>query len=260
MGFHNAEAHLAEALESLERQTCDDFEAILIDDASTDLSSQIAAAVAERDTRFKLFRNERNCGLTHCLNRAWSLSDGEFVARLDADDVAATSRLAVQYAFLCAHPKIDILGTWATDIDEYGQSQGMRKLPESHDQIVKALAWYNPIVHPAVMMRRHVLEQLDGYALRFRTSQDYDLWFRAAAAGFSFANLAKPLVLYRTGSNYTARKSGSYRLNEFKIRLRGTRGFKTHWYDRVSVVLSLMLAVLPKGLFQLVKRFDPRNG
>jgi len=258
-GFYNAEVYLRAALQSLAEQTLEDFEVILIDDASADASAQIAEETARKDTRFRLFRNDRNKGLTDTLNRAFQLSVGPLIARMDADDIAVPDRLQKQTAFLTSHPETDILGTWAQDIDELGRREQIRTLPGSHERIVTVLAWYNPLVHPTVMLRRRVLEQLSGYSKAFRTSQDYDLWFRAAAAGFSFANLPEPLLLYRTGSDYLTRKSYAYRMNEFRIRIRGTRRFRAHWYDRVSAVLSLVLAVLPHALFKAAKRMDPRH-
>lgn len=259
LGFCNSELHLPRALESLWYQSFSDFEVVLIDDGSTDKSYEVASKYAAIDDRFRLYVNDLNQGLTATLNRAISLAKGSLLARMDADDICEPDRLEIQTNYLAKRPVVDIVGSWAWDIDDKGNKEALRKVPTEHKAILSALPWYNPFIHPTVVMRADLVWRLGGYDSRFRTSQDWDLWFRAASKGAHFANIGEPLLHYRTGSGYLARKSFAYRLNEFTIRRKGTKLCHAPLIARYSAIISLVLAVLPQSLFRQLKRLDPRN-
>jgi glycosyltransferase involved in cell wall biosynthesis len=181
MAVKDGEKYLREAVESILAQTFSDFEFIIIDDGSTDETAQILYGFS--DSRLVLLRNEKSLGLTKSLNLGLKLAAGEYIARMDADDLSLPGRLDTQVKYLDAHPKVDVLGTAVTLIDEQGNLVQNTYFPKGHDLITWHLCFSNPIVHPSVMMRRPTILLHHGYDECFSRSQDYDLWWRISFDG-----------------------------------------------------------------------------
>jgi glycosyltransferase involved in cell wall biosynthesis len=201
MPLYNDERFVAAAIESVLGQTFSDFELVIVDDASTDRSRDLAASYS--DPRIRLIDNDRNLGLTRSLNRGLSLIRSEYVARLDADDVAFPARLVKQVAWLDAHPEVAVLGVQAVPIDVRGRR--IRRVPlwNAHWRRPTGgrwMDWYRifdtPFVHSGVMFRRAIVEELGGYDERHPLEQDAELWMRLGRS-CQLANLDEPLVAFR---------------------------------------------------------------
>lgn len=198
MSVYNGQRYVAEAVESILAQTFIDFEFILIDDGSTDRSKALLESYANRDPRIRLI-SQANKGLTKTLNEGLGLARGEFIARMDADDVSLPDRFEKQVAFLRANADCVCVGSRVLRVDPYGsplsESDHKLKHEEIDRQLIEeGLGW--AITHPAAMMRRDAAEKVGGYREQFRTSQDLDLWLRLAEVG-RLANLPEVLLKYR---------------------------------------------------------------
>lgn len=191
MSVYNGERYLREAIDSILGQTFTDFEFIVVDDASTDHSFEIASAYT--DPRIVRVRNEVNLGLTASLNRGLELARGEYVARMDCDDISLPERLARQVAHLDANPDVGACSTWAFDIDEAGKVLGKRETPVGEQ--LENFYWRESLIHPAAMFRFSP-EAGPRYSPAVRYSQDYDLWLRIRAR-HRLSNLPEYLLLYR---------------------------------------------------------------
>jgi len=191
MPAYNAEAFLREAMDSILAQTFTDFEFLIIDDGSADASVEIIRSYA--DHRIRLVQNERNLRLAATLNRGLNLARGEYVARMDADDISLPPRLARQVAFLDAQPDIGLCGTWA---EAFGEARFSMPNPAGPEAIRAKLLFDSALVHPTVMLRRSVF---DRHGLRYPPLahfEDYALWQRAARL-FPMANIPEVLFRYR---------------------------------------------------------------
>ena len=195
MSAYNDGRFLPQAVESILAQSLEDFEFLVIDDGSTDSSADYLEGLTDR--RVRVIRNESNLGLTRSLNRGLDEATGTFVARMDADDVALPHRLARQVGFLRTHGSVGIVGCSRTLIDEAGSVLTHAPAVEDDPGIRRKCLLGNPFVHPAVVLRRDVL---DAHRLRydetFHTAQDYELWSRLLTVTRG-ANLAEPLLKYR---------------------------------------------------------------
>lgn len=258
MSAFNSEKFLEQALDSLLRQTFMDFEIILFDDASTDKTKEIIRAYSKLDSRIIPVYNEVNLGLTKNLNRGISQSQGEYIARMDADDIALASRFEVQVRYLENHKEIDIVGSSAIDIDENGRELQLRKSPELHDQIIELLPKANPMTHSTVMFRRDKFAKISFYNESYKTTQDYEMWFRAAGNGIQFHNLQEVLLMYRMDDNYHKRKSLTYRLYDCKLRLQGFQHIDLPVYRYYYAMIPIILGLLPETLYNSIKKIDPR--
>jgi hypothetical protein len=192
----NGETFLEQAMESILRQTLSSFELIVIDDGSTDRSATIAEEFASTDKRVRVLRGPHE-GLSATLNAGIAAVRGEYVARMDADDISAPGRLQKQVAYLDAHPACTVVGTWIEVVDEAGRLIGLKTFETTHDKISAALlCGISPIAHPTAVLRREALRVAGGYDARRHPSEDLDLWFRLGESG-ELANLGEALLQHR---------------------------------------------------------------
>lgn len=192
MPVYNGEKYVGEAIESILGQTFKYFEFLIINDGSTDKSEEIIRSY--KDPRIRLINNERNLGLADSLNIGLKEASGEYIARMDQDDISLPSRLAKQVTFLDQHPDIGVVGSQATIIDEHGQKQSLLSLPLTHPLIAWTMFFKNPMAHPSVMMRRSVLSKQ--FYQPESCPEDYELWSRLIFRT-KFVNFAEPLIRYR---------------------------------------------------------------
>ena len=191
----NGERHLKQAIESILGQDFADFELIVIDDGSTDCSAEIVSAFAN-EPRVVLHK-QANAGVVAARNAGLRLAKAEFVAFLDADDIALPGRLARQVAFLRANPEVSVIGT---DIAYFNDAKGVirtQKFPFGAARVAVALETGNPLAQPSVMIRKRMAIEAGGYREAFRFgAEDYDLWLRLSEK-HPLDNLPEVLTLYR---------------------------------------------------------------
>jgi glycosyltransferase involved in cell wall biosynthesis len=193
MAVYNERPFLKEAVQSILAQTFEDFEFIIINDGSTDGSQETLGRFAECDERIRLVHQE-NRGLVSALNRGLSMAGGQYIARMDGDDVTHPERFERQVNYLNTHSRVGILGTRAQKIDENGEPTIRWTLPTNPDTIAWQLLFNTRLCHPAVMARKSILEDLSGYSAWATHAEDYELWTRAVLRT-RLANL--PDVLHR---------------------------------------------------------------
>ena len=202
MPVYNAEKYIEEAIESVLKQTFMNFELIIVNDGSTDHSEQII--LGYKDKRIRYIRHHKNQGLIVSLNEGVQYAIGEFIARLDADDIAHPQRFFRQVQFLLRHPDHSICGSSYSVINGKGQKKFIVKLPSSDKQIRTLLFFGNCICHSSVMFRKKVLQN-EVYRPAYQLCEDYDLWSRMVDQS-KVAVLPEPLIQYRLhGSNVSVK-------------------------------------------------------
>jgi glycosyltransferase involved in cell wall biosynthesis len=201
MSVHNGTAYLQKAVESVLNQSTREFEFIIIDDGSTDGSAEILERFCKKDSRVRLIR-QKNIGLTKSLNIGLRHARGEFIARMDGDDLCFPHRFATQLDFLRQNPDVVACGSNVELIDSDGDRIGVYRRPQTHEEIEEHF-WSGlagAIVHPSAMIRADALKKIGGYNEKFSKCQDYDLWFRLAEIG-RLANVPQVLLQWRQHTN-----------------------------------------------------------
>lgn len=213
---HNAAAFLSEALASLVEQTCRDFEVVAVNDGSTDQSGALLQQYAESNPWLVVLHQEKS-GIAVALNRAYAVSRGRLIARMDADDIAEPRRLELQAEFLQTHPEVGVCGAWARTFGNGPET--VIRAPVADDAIRAWLVFGSAFVHPAVMMRRDVLAQLTRpYEPAAPPLEDYTLWL--VLSGLTrFHNLPKVLLRYRRHPDQVTRPNQTHAGEEL-LRLR----------------------------------------
>jgi glycosyltransferase involved in cell wall biosynthesis len=192
---YNCERYIGDSIASILSQTFVDYEIIIIDDGSTDRSSEIVQAF--QDPRLNFIRQD-NRGLAATLNRGISLARGRYIARQDQDDLSHPDRLALQVAYMESHPRCGLLGTWAQIMEGDTLTERFHRHPVVPSELRYHLLFNNPFVHSSVLLRRSVLEAIGGYSAdpARQPPEDYELWSRISRQ-HDIANLPQVLLNYR---------------------------------------------------------------
>ena len=176
MPVHNAEPYLDEAIESILNQTFRDFEFVILDDGSTDRSTEILRGWAAKDDRIRLHRQEKNSGPAESSNQVVRHASGTLIARMDADDVSHPERLQQQVELLQRRPEVGLVGTLCDVIDKEGRTVRTRDLWR-----VTRRSWFAPFPHGSIMYRRELFDLAGGYRGECVYWEDQDMFLRMSA-------------------------------------------------------------------------------
>lgn len=175
MSTYNDSQYIRESIDSILDQTFRDFEFIIIDDASTDNTVEIIRSYT--DDRIKLIINEENQGLTKNLNKALTYVTGEYIARMDGDDISLPERFAKQVAYLDNHKDVYLIGC---AVKSFGASDLIWLLPDDSEELRVRMLIRPVFAHPSFMFRKKLIDEGFRYDETFRTAQDYDFASRVA--------------------------------------------------------------------------------
>lgn len=207
MPAYNAEKYIAEAIESILGQTFDDFEFIIINDCSTDRTEEIV--LSYDDPRIVYVKNEENLGVAATLNKGLAIAKGEYIARMDADDISLPERFAKQVEYLDEHNDAAVLGC---SIERFSSDRSLdiRRFSADFDSMMVDMLFACGVAHPSVMMRAEVIRSLGGYDEAFNGLEDYELWCRVLEK-HKITTLPDILLRYRIhGSQVTQNPSARY--------------------------------------------------
>ena len=209
MSVYNGEKYVEEAITSILNQTFADFEFIIIDDCSTDASAKIIRSFS--DSRIKYIRNTHNIKLAASLNKGIQAASGEYIARMDADDISLKHRLQKQVDFLDNHVNVGVVGAW---VESFGNSGCIMKYPSDFRTIFYAfILQINILAHPVAMIRKSIMiDNNIWYDPKFTTSQDYKLWNDLKYVT-EITNIQECLLKYRCHDN-----SLTFKMREKQLR------------------------------------------
>lgn len=209
--YNEEEIWLRESIESILNQSYTNLEFIIIlDNPDNNILHDIIKDYCKNDDRIIYFKNEKNIGLVKSLNTALSHAQGEFIARMDADDISLTDRIAKQMSYLNCHPNVDFIGARCINIDEEGiELYRDEVVPEDMKLIKSCLVNVDFINHPTWLFRSECSDKNQGYR-EITCAEDYDFLLRLITNGFVLANTNEFLVKYRI------RKSGISKSNSLQ--------------------------------------------
>lgn len=234
MPVYNGERFLKSAVDSVLAQTFPDIELIIVDDGSTDGSYQIAMAYS--DPRVRVRRHERNLGIVEALNGGIKESLGQYICRMDADDVAVAKRIELQVRYMEKNTYLAVVGANVILIDEDGAETGLMRYALASKEIKKTIFHHNPFAHGATMIRKSVLKTCGLYDRRFLHNEDYDLWLRIAAQ-YEVANLPDFLLKRRV---HTRSITGSRETELTGFRIRALLHAILHYYKNPFLMVYLV--------------------
>ena len=255
MGIYNCAPTLREAIDSIVAQTYENWEFIICDDGSKDESLAIALEYAARDPkRFRIIRNEKNLGLNATLNKCLALADGEYVARMDGDDLCEPDRFEKQAAVLNEHGEYAIVSCHMTTFDDNG-TWGFVKTKLT-PQVRDFPTTVPMFVHAACMIRREAFLDVEGYTEdeRLLRVEDYHLWYKFYAKGYRGYNIPEVLYRMRDDRNATHRRNAKARLNGIYATFVGFRMVKLpawmYYYAVKNAVTETIKILMPAAVYE----------
>ena len=253
MGIYNCASTLQEALDSLYAQTFQDFEIILCDDGSKDNTYEVAFENAQKHKNVVLLRNEKNLGLNATLNKCLEVSQGEYIARMDGDDISLPTRFEKQVKFLDEHPEYAVVSAPMIYFDENGEfRRGVGKGEVEAQDFVHG----SPICHAPCMARTAVFNAVGGYSVddKLLRAEDYHLWFKIFAAGHKLYMMDECLYKMRDDRNATARRNWLTRRNECYVKHIGYRMVGLPFYYQVYAIIPILKYLTPIFIYNYFHR------
>ena len=253
--YHRIEpAHLREALESLARQTRLADEIVIVADGplTPELDAVVEGFVADRGDA-RVVKLAENQGAGPASQAGLETIHSEWVARLDADDVAHPERFERQLGYAEAHPEVDVIGTAVAEFQDSTETHGeVRSLPGSHEEIAKYAKMNSPVNNPSVMMRTEAVDQVGGYR-DVHHMEDYDLYARLLAGGYRFVNLPEPLTFFRVDdAQFSRRTKGMFAAEQAMQRNLIAYGLISRPRAWFNIAARTAYRALPKALLRRV--------
>lgn len=248
MPVYNGEAYLRESILSILHQTYKNIEFIIINDGSVDSSAVILSEFVEMDERILIHNNNKNQGVTTCLNQGLSLANGELIARMDADDISLPKRLEKQILYLKENPDCSLVGCQTEFIFNKRKPSGIySQYPTDHETLKISSLFYSPFSHPTVMFRKEICSEFN-YDSNYYKIEDYDLWTRIINDNI-VANLNERLLYYRMHASQETQTENSIRLANLKKLYR--RQFENHHISFSENDLETHLLIPGSNVIQL---------
>jgi len=219
MPVYNGEKYLKEAIDSILAQSFTDYEFLIVNDASNDNSVEIIKSYD--DKRISFIENETNSGPILTSNKCFDLAKGEYIVRMDQDDISLPRRIEKQVAFMDKNKQVGVCGSW---VKFFGDRTYIAKYAKSHKEIVTNMFLSCPFAHPSVILRKSMFNDFN---LRYSqlTGEEYELWVRASRH-MRLANIPEVLLKYRTSPNQmTKSHESTYKANKiiWKMQLENLR-------------------------------------
>jgi lipopolysaccharide biosynthesis glycosyltransferase len=234
MPCYNRSSFLKKAINSILNQTYKDFEFIIIDDCSTDKTPEIVKKFANKDARIIFLQNEKNMKIVYSLNRGLKISKGEYIARMDSDDISFPDRFEKQVAFMDNNQDIAVAGTFIELVGDFKMRGFSNWITETEpDKLALLLYFFNPLCHPSVMIRTSFLRKNNmQYNEETIGAEDYCLWKDIVIKGGKLANLPEKLLYYRVHNSS---------------------------FSQVSETQKIQIRIMNEARFQFLNRFLPEN-
>ena len=248
MGIYNCSTTLAEAIRSIIYQTYTNWELIMCDDGSSDDTYLVAKTFADNYSNILLIKNKKNMGLNYTLNRCLSAATGEYIARMDGDDISLPNRLEKEIQFLEERPEYALVGTpmiYFNENGEFGIGSGNRE-PQCGDFI-----YGSQFSHATVLVRREVYDRVNGYSnsRKFLRVEDWHLWIKIYSKGYKGYILSEPLYKMRDDGNAFCRRKFKYRVNEARVICLAVKEFNLSVWKYIFAVKPLLTGLLPKTIY-----------
>lgn len=254
MGIYNCEATLGEAIDSLLNQTYSDWNLIMCDDGSTDDTYSVAERYEKiYPDKIILIRNKKNKGLNYTLNHCLKYAEGEYIARMDGDDISLPERFEKEVDFLDNHPQYAIVSTPMIYFDEQGE---FRIGKGNGDPELSSFSKGTPFCHAPCMVRAEAYELVGGYALsdkRLRV-EDWDLWVRMYEKGYRGYVLEQPFYKMRDDRNAYSRRAFKYRINEARVIAMSVKKLKLPKIYYLRMTRPILVGILPSFVYRYLHK------
>lgn len=253
--FNEPVRYITESIESILNQTYTNLELLICDDSTNQDTIATIDKFAEADPRVRIIRKPTRMGFVPALNEGLRAARGEFIARMDGDDISLPDRFEKELAFLITNPEIAIVGGGMNIIDAEGQMTSNRSYPSGGIQLKRWAMMRNPLGHPTVMFRKFILKSEVGYDETQKMAEDLEFWLRLMRKGYRLANLSETVLNYRVLGDQAQKRKAQWTYNAKARRKNFT--LKMPIFSIGSVAASTIYTLLPQ--FVIRKIYSKEN-
>lgn len=256
MSAFNEAAFVRQAIRSILDQTLQDFEIIVVNDASTDETGAILDELAAQDSRIHVLHNTKNLRMAASVNKAMKVARGRYIARMDADDICMPTRFERQVAYLGSHPETVALGTQCITIDASGAITGEKTFPLTHEDVYDYIFRFVPVQQPSMMIARHRLpKNFKLHNTHCQIGEEIELLFKLFQYG-KVENLPEKLIQYRIHKNNTSFlnvREAFFNTLKFRIQAIFKYGYRPSLIGiLVSAAQAVLIFTLPKPAIMFI--------
>lgn len=254
--YHNDDIlYLRPAVESILNQSLKDFDFFIQYDGP--VRKEVDEYLSNlTDNRVKIQRRDVNKGLAQSLNDLLAIvmpMDYQYIARMDADDISELNRFERQLNYFNAHPEIECLGTWATEITSSGEDYFKKQMPETHEGCLEQFRKRDPMIHPTVMFRRTYIEKAGFYDLNTFFGEDTMMWAQGFAAGCKMGNVPEYLFRFRLDDNFFDRRRGwKYAKGIWQLRHRVNKMLGFGIIEDAWAIAYAIAKMMPKSILNII--------
>lgn len=261
MGIYNCADTLGEAIESLLCQTYTDWELIMCDDGSVDNTLEVALGYQNKyHERIIVIQNKQNMGLNYTLNHCLKYAKGEYIARMDGDDISLPSRFEKEIRVLQKHPEYAVVSCpmiYFDDNGDWGEGKAT-ELPKKTQLVMGGVHCHAP-----AMIRSSVMQKVNGYTVdkKLLRVEDWHLWVKIYALGEQGYNLQEPLYKMRDDRNAMNRRKFRYRINETRVSAYAVKELKLNHKLLLYSFRPIILGLLPKKIYYTLhhRKLEKKN-
>lgn len=257
--FNEPPLRIKESIESILSQTYENFELLIFDD-STNQDTKAVIDELSADSRVIVNRFSNRIGFVPSLNMGLKRAKGKYIARMDGDDIALPERIEKEVEYFEKHPQVAVVGGQTDIIDENGEVISHRLYPTDGIKLWLFSCIRNPLAHPAVMMRRDIIESGYLYNENLKMSEDLDLWLRLMNDGYKIANLNDTVLKYRVQANFNNKRTALKQRN-YTEAVRKSNFSKKHFLHGILSVCSgwLFAHVSAKSINKIYDKENRKN-
>lgn len=257
--FNEPKKFIEESISSILNQTHRNIELLIADDSTSKETIKTIDDFAAKDGRVLVIRRDERMGFVNALNECLNVAKGDFVARMDGDDISLPQRFEIEIKYADDNPDVMIWGGNIDTIDENGTVISGRRYPTTTSSIRRMFVFRSPFAHPTVMFRRSIIELGFRYNPIYKKDEDLDLWLRLYKAGVKFGNTGVTLLKYRVVGDITKKRDRSQLVYNHKARSENF-DWKKPIFSILSWGVSLIYLIVPMKVFTLVYRKENSRG
>ena len=242
--YKEPKEQLKDSIESILKQTYKNFEFLIINDGNNE--ELIELIKQYNDDRIKLINNEVNMGLEKCLNKGLNIASGDYIVRMDADDISYKDRIEKQLKFIIENPEYAIVSGRAEIFDD----NGIYKTTSKHGEVIKNdLVKGNQFIHPTMIINKKILLKIGGYP-EFRRVEDYAMVMNLYANGYKGYIMNEILIKYRMDKNGYKKKKYKDRITEMKVRLKYFKKMQVSLKSYIYILKPIFVGIIPKFILK----------
>jgi len=250
--FNEKPEYIKGAIQSILNQTFKNFELIVIDDSTNEATKKEIDLLASVDSRIVLIRKKERMGFVPALNEGLRIAKGDYIARMDGDDLSYPNRFEIQLKYMNSHPEVDILGGAIDIMNEDGKITSHRNYPLGGLSLKIYNIFRDPLAHPTVLIRKAELNDFQ-YDVSFKRGEDVDLWLRLRNQGAEIRNISNSVLKYRVFHDMSEKRDSFHFNFLFKAR---KKNFNWEYaiFDIPSIFISYIYSRMPSFLIKLAYR------